>query len=91
MKIRLVKQNENPITRQMEITHADIGWPYSLSGDEQIADFIEYTNGVSGQPDPILKWAPMKWTHMSTAKRNGYDVQNVETGEIVTVENLSPW
>lgn len=88
MQVRIVRVVTDPIKNQTNIKPD--GWPYGRQDDEAIAELIPYTNGVSGLPDPIIKWAPMKWTHMSTAHRMGYRVQDVATSELVNIPNLSP-
>ena len=56
------------------------------------AEFKEYTNKISKKPDPMLIYPGNRMVHMSTAKYRwpSWVVQNVETGEIIKVPDLSP-
>jgi hypothetical protein len=48
------------------------------------AELQEYTNKITNKPDPMIVYAPARFAHMSTIiERFHYQVQNIETGEIV--------
>lgn len=68
------------------------GNPFAPFGDgETVAEFKEYTNKVTHKPDPTLTYKG-GFIHMSTAMRlySAGLVKNLETGEIISVPDLSP-
>ena len=77
MKVQIIDKNNMPI---------DI-----LNIGHSIADFEEYTNKITGKPDPKLVYSPTRFCHMSTVLQYGLRVCNAKTGEEIKVKNLSPF
>lgn len=53
------------------------------------AEFQEYTNKITGKPDPMIVYAPRRFVHMSTVHRYGFKVKNLKTGDIIEIPDLN--
>lgn len=54
------------------------------------AELVEYTNKISGKPDPMICYEPGRFAHMSTLTKCGFRIINAETKEVIVVPDLSP-
>lgn len=82
MQVEVIKYNQKSQTWQPAHQMSDI--------DSHVGTLVEYTNGITGKPDPQIVFAPGRWVHLSTLQAQGNRVRSVETGEIVVIADLSP-
>jgi hypothetical protein len=54
------------------------------------AELVEYTNKISGKPDPMICYEKGRFAHMSSLLKGGFRVINAATKEPVVIANLSP-
>lgn len=100
MRVQIVRKVVD--LKSNEISYPGVSWPdfgvkFKYTGD---AELRPYTNGIDGKSDPQIVWnrdedadghltLKSRFVHFSSVRHMGYDVMNLDTNEIIKIDDLS--